>query len=90
VSGFNPGLYGQPGRGVLRRTSATGIGGTTPVPGGGDIDYDDTNTDLPGSPDTVQEAIEALYNLRWEAVTDGEDVFVWFGDDLVHEWKEYA
>jgi len=26
---------------------------------------------------------------RWEAVTDGEDVFVWESDDLVHEWKEY-
>jgi hypothetical protein len=26
---------------------------------------------------------------RWEAVTDGEDVFVWEGDDLVHEWKAY-
>lgn len=28
-------------------------------------------------------------NRRWEAVTDGEDVFVWSGDDLVHEWKGY-
>jgi hypothetical protein len=27
--------------------------------------------------------------LRWEAVTDGEDVFVWESDDLVHEYKEY-
>jgi hypothetical protein len=27
--------------------------------------------------------------LRWEAVTDGEDVFVWESDDLVHEWKAY-
>jgi hypothetical protein len=27
--------------------------------------------------------------LRWEAVTNGEDVFVWEGDDLVHEWKAY-
>ena len=26
-------------------------------------------------------------NRRWEAVTDGEDVFVWEGDDLVHEWN---
>lgn len=26
---------------------------------------------------------------RWEAVTDGEDVFVWESDDLVHEWEEY-
>lgn len=25
---------------------------------------------------------------KWEAVTDGEDVFVWEGDDLVHEWNE--
>ncbi len=24
---------------------------------------------------------------RWEAVTNGEDVFVWEGDDLVHEWR---
>jgi hypothetical protein len=28
-------------------------------------------------------------DLRWEAVTNGEDVFVWEGDDLVHEWKAY-
>lgn len=28
-------------------------------------------------------------NRRWEAVTDGEDVFVWVGDDLVHEWETY-
>jgi hypothetical protein len=28
-------------------------------------------------------------SLRWEAVTNGEDVFVWEGDDLVHEWKAY-
>jgi len=27
--------------------------------------------------------------LRWEAVTNGADVFVWEGDDLVHEWKAY-
>jgi hypothetical protein len=25
---------------------------------------------------------------KWEAVTDGEDVFVWESDDLVHEWNE--
>jgi len=25
----------------------------------------------------------------WEAVTDGEDVFVWEDDDLVHEWRAY-
>ena len=25
---------------------------------------------------------------KWEAVTDGENVFVWSGDDLVHEWNE--
>lgn len=25
----------------------------------------------------------------WEAVTDGEDVFVWEDDDLVHEWRPY-
>lgn len=28
-------------------------------------------------------------DLRWEAVTNGEDVFVWEDDDLVHEWKAY-
>lgn len=27
------------------------------------------------------------YAGAWEAVTDGEDVFVWEGDDLVHEWS---
>ena len=26
---------------------------------------------------------------RWEPVTDGEDVFVWDGDDLVMEWLVY-
>jgi hypothetical protein len=25
---------------------------------------------------------------KWEAVTNGEDVFVWESDDLVHEWNE--
>jgi hypothetical protein len=25
---------------------------------------------------------------KWEAVTDGEDIFVWESDDLVHEWNE--
>jgi hypothetical protein len=34
-------------------------------------------------------AIDHEHPLRWEAVTDGEDVFVWEGDDLVHEWKAY-
>lgn len=24
---------------------------------------------------------------KWESVTDGEDVWVWVGDDLVHEWN---
>jgi hypothetical protein len=24
---------------------------------------------------------------KWEAVTNGEDIFVWEGDDLVHEWS---
>lgn len=24
---------------------------------------------------------------KWEAVTNGEDVFVWESDDLVHEWS---
>ena len=28
--------------------------------------------------------------LRWEAVTNGEDVFVWESDDLVHEFKDYS
>jgi hypothetical protein len=25
---------------------------------------------------------------KWEAVTNGEDIFVWESDDLVHEWNE--
>jgi hypothetical protein len=25
---------------------------------------------------------------KWEAVTNGEDIFVWEDDDLVHEWNE--
>ena len=35
------------------------------------------------------EQLEAWVNdaRKWEAVTDGEDVFVWDGDDLVHEWN---
>jgi hypothetical protein len=24
---------------------------------------------------------------KWEAVTDGEDIFVWESDDLVHDWS---
>lgn len=28
-------------------------------------------------------------DLRWEPVTNGTDVFVWEGTDLVFEWKEY-
>jgi hypothetical protein len=24
---------------------------------------------------------------KWEAVTNGEDIFVWDGDDLVHDWS---
>lgn len=60
------------------------------------IAFDNTEAGLPGDPDTMQEAIDALASLigtptlRWEAVTNGEDVFVWEGDDLVHEWKDYA
>jgi hypothetical protein len=44
---------------------------------------------------TVQGALDELAvdtgepSSRWEAVTNGEDVFVWEGDDLVHEWKVY-
>lgn len=28
-------------------------------------------------------------NRRWEAVTAGEDVLVWDGSDLVHDWSAY-
>jgi hypothetical protein len=46
--------------------------------------------------ETVAAALDAILVLAtaevtqvWEAVTDGEDVFVWEGDDLVHEWRDY-
>jgi hypothetical protein len=37
--GFNPGMYGRPGRGLQRRTSATGVGGTDPQPTAADMAY---------------------------------------------------
>jgi hypothetical protein len=49
-----------------------------------------------GAPGTSEEGARADHvhpaadtSLRWEAVTNGEDVFVWEDDDLVHEWKAY-
>ena len=57
---FNPGFYGSPGLGIARPTSPAGIGGTTPVPGATDLVFDNTTAGLPGSPDTVQEAVDAL------------------------------
>lgn len=36
--GFNPGMYGIPGRGLRRLTSAAGVGGLDPIPGAEDID----------------------------------------------------
>jgi hypothetical protein len=38
---------------------------------------------------TAAEVTDAMEALRWEAVTNGTDVFVWEGSDLVHEWKAY-
>lgn len=58
------------------------------------VTFDPTESEL--TADTVQDAIDELAGsfgggvpLRWEAVTNGEDIFVWEGDDLVHEWKAY-
>lgn len=72
-------------------------GGTTWVGahagGGGSVgDLDDLTDVVITSP---QEDDDLRYNgslwvndaRKWEAVTDGEDVFVWDGDDLVHEWS---
>ena len=41
-------------------------------------------------PDESGDGDETEPNLRWEAVTDGEDVFVWEDDDLVHEFEDYS
>lgn len=60
MSGFNPGRYLDPGGTIRRVTSGKGLGGMTPVPSGSDTPFDNTDADLPGAPDTVQEAIEAL------------------------------
>jgi hypothetical protein len=55
-----------------------------------------TNPADDDSVDELQPVLDAIYDainsptMRWEAVTDGEDVFVWVGDDLVHEFKEYV
>jgi hypothetical protein len=35
--GFNPGMYGRPGRGLPRITSPSGLGGATPVPEADDV-----------------------------------------------------
>lgn len=60
---FNPGRYGAPGRSIPRLTSGSGVGGLTPVPDAGDTGFDNTDAGLPGSPDTIQEAIDALADL---------------------------
>lgn len=63
---FNPGFYGSPGSGLARPTSPSGIGGATPVPTGATIVFDNTSAGLPGTPDTIQEGVDALAVL-WAA-----------------------
>jgi hypothetical protein len=41
-----------------------------------------------GLPDVAN--LSQAFNFRWEAVTNGTDVFVWYGTDLVHEYKDYS
>ena len=41
-------------------------------------------------PDDSGDGDETEPNLRWEPVTNGEDVFVWLADDLVLEFKDYS
>jgi hypothetical protein len=54
-------------------------------------DLTDVTITAPAEDDTLRRVGAEWINdnRRWEAVTDGEDVFVWDGDDLVHEWKAY-
>jgi hypothetical protein len=50
------------GRGVANQT-ASGLGGSVAGPTAGDTGFDNTDADLPGDPDTMQEAIDALAEL---------------------------
>jgi hypothetical protein len=60
--------------------------------GGGVVDLDDLSDvtiTAPAEDDDLRyNGSEWINDARkWEAVTDGEDVFVWEGDDLVHDWS---
>lgn len=52
-------------------------------------DLDDVTITAPAEDDDLRFDGAVWINdpRKWEAVTDGEDVFVWEGDDLVHEWN---
>jgi hypothetical protein len=73
----------------------TGSGDTNTSDGGGGVsdldDLGDVIITAPAEDDTLRYdgSVWVNDNRRWEAVTNGTDVFVWEGSDLVHEWKEY-
>ena len=59
------------------------------IPVSDDADYY-TGVDVETILQELGATVESLALTQvWEAVTDGEDVFVWEGDDLVHEWRAY-
>jgi hypothetical protein len=63
-----------------------------PLVSAGDLsDLDDVTITAPAEDDTLRYVGGVWINddRRWEAVTNNEDIFVWEGDDLVHEWKAY-
>jgi hypothetical protein len=53
-------------------------------------DLDDVVIDTPVVDDDLRFDGEDWINdaRKWEAMTNGEDIFVWEDDDLVHEWNE--
>jgi len=74
---------------------ATGVAVWTPLSGSSGAeelnDLTDVTISAPAADDDLRyDAASSMWvndPRKWEAVTDGEDVFVWEGDDLVHEWN---
>jgi cytochrome c1 len=69
---------------------ATGVTWTTPSVAADLDDLTDVTITAPAADDDLRYNGAQWVNdpRKWEAVTNGENVFVWEGDDLVHEWNE--
>jgi hypothetical protein len=69
---------------------ATGVTWTTPSVAADLDDLTDVTITAPATDDDLRYNGAQWVNdpRKWEAVTNGENVFVWEGDDLVHEWNE--